>query len=373
MKTTNDASFPLKADSFVAPSAATPFVESPLGARSSSPYGNLSLALRDSALEQELGVSLKVLSEESLGRLLQQLDAGARAALQTKWADAPVAPEQFQMRWQREVLREPLSVAQRRRLDEALLPRYSAAIEVDEAPRLSLPLRECGEQLVHLPTLLSKHEVRFSITEVPYHAACGSFAMKPRLLWCRSSVAERFVCFARACQGAGVVPHIEDVYRPKEVQAGLFRRRYGLIKEEFPTWSEKQILMETKAKTASSPFRAAHMGGAAIDVTLRLPSGEPLPLGNAYPVGGSAAVLHFPYVTEEEWHTRALFAGLSAIAGLCPYPGEDWHVSRGDGLGALLAGETEIRFGPLAGFNLETGEPVPLAGDAIHEEFSYRS
>jgi hypothetical protein len=47
------------------------------------------------------------------------------------------------------------------------------------------------------------------------------------------------------------------------------------------------------------------------------------------------------------------------MAGLCPYPGEDWHLSQGDGLAAIFEGRTSVRYCALKDFNRVSGEIVP--------------
>jgi len=356
--------------------------------RNVASYTNLARVLRDRELEARLGLELHPLPsplvEDLLRRLSSAWDALAvKSSGQSSDAgtssgkSASAMPEIRKAQWMQEVQEEslrgvlgaPLTDQQRRTIDEQLLTPYSQAIELDEKPRLLIPVRECGERMVDLVEALSRDGVPHSLSETTFHAACGPYAGKPRIFWCRAGVADRFSQFARGCLGAEVVPHLEDVFRPREVQAGLYQRRYRLIRDEHPHWSKEQVRDETNAKTAPTPFRAAHMGGAAIDVTLRDLGGKPLPLGNAYPVGGCATVLAFPYVTAPEWFTRVLFEGLATLAGLVPYPGEDWHVSFGDSLAALLTGAPKIQYGAIEGFDSSTGEVFPYPAERMHEEF----
>jgi D-alanyl-D-alanine dipeptidase len=269
------------------------------------------------------------------------------------------------------VLRFDLSETQRKLLDFTFVPRYSAALEKDEKPREHFLFQECGERMVDLRAGSVERGLRLMWSSTPFDAACGEFAGKPRIFWLRESVAEVFWKMVAAYNAIDLVPQVEDAYRPPAVQEGLFRRRVKLVREKNPTLSVEAVLLEVYAKTAPAPYRAAHMAGAAIDFTLRENDGKPLDLGNPYPTGGAATILEFPYVTWPQFRTRSLFSSISIMAGLFPYPGEDWHVSKGDALAGIGEGLTTVKYCALKDFNRATGEVAPYDPVEARKAYPY--
>lgn len=313
----------------------------------------------DRVVEQQLGLHFRPLPPSTL----QQLQHRLRALADTLRQPAPTltAPEHG-------VLSQPLSESQRLHLDEHLSASYAQMIRRFEQPRETMRIVECGEPMVSLRAVLGE---KVTYSDRPFVAACGSYAGKERIYWVRRELAERLKTLVGALAAIGVGVHLEDGFRPLEVQQGLYRRRLELIRSEHPDWDEDAVRLEAAAKTASAPYRAAHMSGAAVDLRLfDRQSGELLPLGNDYPVGGVATYLDFPYVTAEEWATRQLFGWSARLVGLVPYRGEDWHLSCGDGLANLESGAQEIRYGPLADFDRRNGEVQPLASHLQRLPFS---
>lgn len=324
-------------------------------------YHNLSRVLRNVEAEKRCGVSLRELGPAEFKELheLRRRLAHAVGAPLPELSRAPL------------VLDAPLSEAARAALEQLLLPEYGKAIDLDERVRESFLFEDCGEPLVDLAVRLRGTPWRVAWSKVPYSAACGSHAGKDRLFWVRRSVADRFVKLVQALNAIDLVPQVEDCFRPREVQEGLFRRRVRAVRDEHPTWTELEIHTEVSAKTAIAPYRAAHMAGAAIDFTLLDDEEQSLPLGNIYPLGGAAAVLEFPYLTWEEFRTRVLFETASLVAGLFPYPGEDWHVSFGDGLAAIQAGITVVQFCAVRSFDPGSGKVELYSNEEARAGFAF--
>lgn len=331
-------------------------------------FSNLLSVLKDSTLEAELALELVPPTKEQ--------EAGLVAQLETLKREAALNLPKFQLATAvlaTTVLSRPLSNTQRLQIDQRLEPKYAAAISKDEAPRESFDYRECGERMVDLRKAASGIELLWS--SAPFNPACGPlFGGKPRIFWARKSVAERFAAAARAFNTIGIVTQVEDGFRPAAVQEGLFKRRYNMVKEAHPALNPEELFATTKSKTASAPYRAAHMGGAAIDFTLWRADGRgghaALDLGNQYPTGGAATYLDFPYVTWEQFVTRTLFRVVSEAVGLAVYRGEDWHVSWGDSQAALLNGEKTVKFCAIKSFDFATGEIEPYPENEMRKYFS---
>lgn len=304
---------------------------------------------RDLPLEEALGLNLVEPQDAQWESLIGEIERAARF-LEVK-ALQPIRPNHL--------LGESLTPSQREAIDRAYIARYAEALEKDEEPRERMNFEECGEKMTDLKAVLNRAGLSVTWSSRPFTAACGEYAGKPRIFWARGSVATLFARAVAAFNHIGLVPQVEDGFRPFAVQSGLYRARVQNIRQQSPFLSEAEVLREAAAKTAAAPYRAAHMGGAAIDFTLRDLEGRPLDLGNPYPGGGAATILDFPYVTWDQFRTRQLFALVSEMAGLCPYPGENWHVSKGDGLAAIMDGISTIRYCCIRDFDRVSGAIVP--------------
>lgn len=336
-------------------------------------FPHLCAVLRDLDLERTLNLELVSPPTEHIAQLRGLLDC----IIQGKWNRS------FN---NIRVLGTPLTIDQRAVIDRTLEVRYAAAIEKDESPREAFAYTECGERMVDLRSMMTQHGAAVLWSTRPFDPACGPrYGGQPRLFWARASVAERFLAAVRTYNRVGIIPQIEDAFRPYAVQEGLFKRRYKMIREQHPGASAEELWTATIAKTAAAPYRAAHMGGAAIDLTLWRPQhgelgkpvipekiGQPiaLELGNVYPTGGAATVLHFPYLTWSEFVTRCIFQVVAEMSGLSVYRGEDWHVSAGDAQAALLTGAETVRYCAIQDFDPTSGAVTPFAHAELKRSFT---
>lgn len=267
-----------------------------------------------------------------------------------------------------EFLANPLSVEQRKIVDSAIAIDYARDTVRLQDLIATVPIEESGEPFVFLPELFSKERVIVDFSDIPFHVACGEWAGKPKDFWIRSGVGEKLLKLGRAFNNEGLKIKFEDGFRPVGVQEGLFKRRVEWTRAENPDWSWEQILVEARSKTAVTPRLASHKAGAAVDMTLSTLDGSSLDLGNKYPEGGALVVLDCPYITQEQWETRQIFAQSARMAGFTVYPGEDWHISSGDNLASLSVPEQArqlyvAKYGPVKTFDRITGEVNNIYSD----------
>jgi len=230
-----------------------------------------------------------------------------------------------------------------------------------QAELAKVPIVESNERMVHLPALFSVHDVPIVFSDMPFHASCGDWAGKERLFWVREGVAYRLLILGKLLETTGVQLYLEDAFRPPGVQEGLFKRRVNWTRRDHPDWSDEQVIIEAKSKTAVMPRLASHMGGAAIDALLQdRANGQLLDFGHNYPDGGALVFPKSPFIVPEQWRNRQLFQAAAGLSDLTLYVGEDWHVSYGDNL-ASLDEEGNVRpeyvaiYGPIKDFDPLTG------------------
>lgn len=306
-------------------------------------------------LETELGLGFVQPDRNKLAILEDNLSRVAQF-LGKKTLDLSV-PSRF--------LTGPLTENQKKHIDQVLGPQAAQeGVALQEELGVVL-VKETGERMVSIPETFSQNATPLSFSQTPFNAACGEWAGKPRVYWVREAVAQRLLLAGQSFQQIGLRMHLEDAFRPLGVQEGLFLRRIKLILQEHPDWINDwdRVWMEARSKTAIAPWMAGHKSGAAVDITLETLRGEPLPLGNGYPEGGPRVALHFPYITQDEWTTRMLFAHTMELSGLRIYPYENWHASFGDLSAGIIFGSKigvtphyVTQYGPIKGFDSTTGE-----------------
>jgi len=263
-----------------------------------------------------------------------------------------------------------LTEQQRNLLNAVLGLQYARRNAEQQAELRNVPLVESGEQMVDLREhLQSGSQVSFS--DKPFHEACGSYAKKKRIMCVRQEVATKLMLVCRALNEVHMSAHIEDCWRPPEVQQGLLLRRLVDVARANPDWNWEQVKMVAMSLTAPSPGLAGHQAGAAVDWRIYDIDGRDfLPLGNDYPEGGAHSSLEFPYLTAQQWRTRTLFASVMRMQGFRLLLTEDWHASHGDrGMGADGALTRKAHFGPLQSFNVQTEEV--LAYEPQEREIPY--
>lgn len=160
----------------------------------------------------------------------------------------------IRLRVPKHVLAVPLSARQRRTVDELATGEIADICVAAQAEIAQIPIRESREPLVNLRTYASRLGVVMTFSNAPYPDVSGpSFAGKPQLFWARQSFAERLMLMAHILASLGIVLHIEEAFRPHEVQAGMFRRRLARTRSEHPSWTDEQVIAEARSKTASTP------------------------------------------------------------------------------------------------------------------------
>jgi len=259
---------------------------------------------------------------------------------------------------QKGLLAEKLNANQRKILNAVLWPQYAEyyAAQLQDIQRI--PINEGREKMVSLFDVLDDREVKYTKSTEKFHEACGSRKGEDRIMHVRDSVAHKAAALFLALNKVGRMPHIEDCYRPPEVQKGLYIRRIILIARNNPDKNWDEIKLLASSLTAPTAGSAGHQAGAAIDWILRRESDQKfLDAGNNYAEGGAFSCIDFPYLDFNQFRTRMYFFMGAHMGAFKVLPTESWHMSDGDR--GMVRGQVvmrEARYGPLRDFNRETGE-----------------
>ncbi len=317
------------------------------------------------AVEKALGIRFQEAPRERLEHLRTRLKVVADR-LNRRFIDEDCLPPP------KGLLAEKLTAQQSKLLTAVLWPIYARKYALDLKDLSVIRISECREKMVSLFSELDSWGVKYTYSTIPFHEACGAWAGKERVMYVRKQVASNAASVFQALNMIGFKPHIEDCWRPPEVQKGLFIRRVVEIARDNSDWDWKNVYLHAASLTAPAPGFAGHQAGAAIDWQIRrnTPGEEFLDAGNKYAEGGAATCLDFPYLTFSQFRARIFFLLSSYWGAFKVLNTENWHMSAGDR--GMVEGEImseTAHYGPIAGFDKETGEVDPMPDDDINPYF----
>jgi D-alanyl-D-alanine dipeptidase len=231
-------------------------------------------------------------------------------------------------------------------------------------PWSPIPIHDCGEPLLPLPSDLLRLEPH------PYVAAGAPYGADACPFRLRQGVIERLLQAQRLLQERSPDCRLAvfDAWRPLAVQR--FMVAYAIAEEcqrrgvdpHQPSAELEAVKHEVGrfwAPPSDDPAAPPpHSTGAAVDLTLAGPDGEPLDLGS--PIDAIGAVSepdHFAVVAREVsdpqlrsqaalfQQRRDLLAAVMLEAGFAQHPNEWWHFSHGDQLWAWRTGDHQAIYG----------------------------
>lgn len=227
-------------------------------------------------------------------------------------------------------------------------------------PWSPIPIRDGGEPLVALPSLLHRLEPHpYASLGAPYGPNVCPFRLRhgvvQRLLLAQSLLQRQEPQWRLA---------IFDAFRPVAVQRFMVAhataevcRERGLDPEgSGPDWEDVRRTVGCFWAPPSEDLATPppHSTGAAVDLTLAFGNGTPLEMGGAidtigpisHPLHHAAAAASNPQGEEARWHfRRLLLAGVMERAGFAQHPQEWWHFSYGDQLWAWRTGQVMAIYG----------------------------
>lgn len=260
----------------------------------------------------------------------------------------------------------PLSQKELNIINTSLSPKYAKDAVAFQEQCTKIQIDECGEKMVSLQEGFEENGIKVSFSKRQHPDCCTN---RERVFWARETLVKHLILMGKALNSIGLQMHVEDMFRQEGVQEGMYRWMYSEVRKKSPHLSSEQAKVEAKSKIASCAAIAAHKSGAAIDITLRIQEGTSLDIGNKYLDSGAIVSMNFPYVTWEQFKVRYLFSQTAKMAGMVVYPWENWHCNLGDTTAAALHQESNCRYGPIKGFDQESGEIIPYNPEEYYTEF----
>ena len=194
-----------------------------------------------------------------------------------------------------------------------------------------IPIHENGEPLVPIPpALLCWQPHPYQALGAPYPAGSNPFQL-------RQSVVDRLLRAQQVLrdQAEPLQLLIFDAFRPLAVQQFMVDHTRGQ-----PGVTDADVMALWAEPSADPATPPPHSTGAAVDLTLATPQGEPLDMGGEIDaVGPIGHPNHFVDAetasAEGGYHQRRCMLNLAMeSAGFVRHPKEWWHFSWGDQLWA---------------------------------------
>jgi zinc D-Ala-D-Ala dipeptidase len=166
----------------------------------------------------------------------------------------------------------------------------------------------------------------------------------------RKSVAEKLFK-ASECLPDGFKLAIIEGYRSLEKQKNAWDRKWGVVRNEHPDWSDERVDQEVRLVVARPVGITNHVCGGAVDVALVGPDGVFLDFGTPYAPAEESlrrkVSMFAQTITVEQKINRRILREAMEFAGFVWYPGEWWHYCYGDRMWAVYTGQTKCFYGPV--------------------------
>ena len=205
-----------------------------------------------------------------------------------------------------------------------------------------IPIHDKGEPLEAIPPALLRWQPHpYQVLGAPYPAGSNPFQL-------RQSVVERLLDAQQELrdQSEPLQLLIFDAFRPLAVQQFMVDHTRAL-----PGVTEEDVMALWAEPSADPATPPPHSTGAAVDLTLATPQGEPLDMGGEIDaVGPIGHPNHFadsdPALPEGIYHQRrCILHHAMTSAGFVRHPKEWWHFSWGDQLWAWSSGAACAHYG----------------------------
>ncbi|OGG43399.1 hypothetical protein A2841_03890 [Candidatus Kaiserbacteria bacterium RIFCSPHIGHO2_01_FULL_48_10] len=206
-----------------------------------------------------------------------------------------------------------------------------------------IPIRDNGEPLVDLGG--------YDFVLEPMYFKRGFSPIQKMYL--RKGVAEKLSTIQKTLGGLRF--KIWDAWRPREVQAKLYRQHWNTLRKKEPDWTDVEIKEEVETYVASPDLPLpAHLSGGAIDLTLVDTTGRELDMGTPFDHFALEASPHFfetsvrnPGFAHIE-KNRKLILTTMAAADFRVYPSEWWHFDYGTERWARELGKPHALYGEIS-------------------------
>lgn len=218
----------------------------------------------------------------------------------------------------------------------------------------AISIIECGEKLVPLNELSSRHR----ITVRPQYYIQGVSGTIPDC-FARESIAKMLIAASQSLP-SNLQLVIWDAWRPISVQRALFDQYLMDLRHKYPDMDEEGLIIKTSTFVSlpsnDSNNPSPHNTGGAVDLSIiKEDDGKYLEMGTDFDdFSPRANTRYFEDIFSENvvsaneliyLQNRRLLYFVMINAGFTNYPDEWWHYDYGDQFWAALSGEPAAIYG----------------------------
>lgn len=192
-------------------------------------------------------------------------------------------------------------------------------------------IEECGEELVKIDD--NKDIMIADRMEKP--------------VYLRKTVYHKLQAFIEEVKKDGYTIKLYDAYRTLEEQKRSWEERLKQTREEFPEYTEEEVIGATSLKVAKVEDTnnvGGHQTGAAIDITL-IRDGIEIDMGTQYEEYNQKTITKNNLLTKEQQKNRKYMKKKLEKLGFSNFPAEWWHYSYGDRMWAAYKGKKTCFYG----------------------------
>lgn len=204
---------------------------------------------------------------------------------------------------------------------------------------LAHPVEEEFEPLVDVAGAARRAGVELRCSTMPHAAG------RPRIFRVRAALLEPLLATAAELRAIDHTLLVEDAFRTREMQRDLavadhlFAPLVTTLRRAEPDADAATLIRRLAVLVASRPKGAGHMAGAAVDVTVLGPDGQPLERGGPYQTVSEKMPMASPFVTEEAAGNRRFVTEVMGRHGFVAFPFEFWHYSCDDAFARVAVGD----------------------------------
>lgn len=218
-------------------------------------------------------------------------------------------------------------------------PYLLEAMSFDET-YFDIPVRECGDSFISLKELFKKAKITVFFSQ-------NTVGDRKKIFAVRSGLAEPLLNAVRTLQEQNLTLRFEYAYRSVDGQRRIFQKMFNRIVDQYPDLDRESQLRTAGVYAAWNLATAAHVGGAAVDVSLVTMENQEIDLGAHYLDTGPKTTTDTTLISQEAQENRAILTNAMKNAGFANYPYEFWHFSLGDKIAAKIQNKEYAIYGPV--------------------------